>query len=63
VHGLDVEGLVARLSAKPRIRVEGGVYVGWIGGEGYELGSTKAGLAGAIRRMRELRWEALARAA
>ena len=63
VHGLDVEGLVARLSAKPRIRVEEGVYVGWIGEEGFELGSTAAGLAGAIRRMRELRWEALARAA
>ena len=57
VHRLNIPGLVARLSAKPCIRVEAGTFVGRFGNEEYELGSTEAGLARAIRRMSELRRE------
>ena len=57
VHQLDIVAIVARLSAKPIIRVESGVFVGKFGDQEYALGSTEAGVARAIRRMRELRWE------
>ena len=57
VHQLNILALVARLSAKPLIRVESGAYVGRFGDQEYALGSTEAGLARAIRRMSELRWE------
>ena len=46
-----------RLSAKSFIRVESGAFVGRLGGQECELGSTQAGLARAIRRMSELRRE------
>lgn len=55
VHRLNIRIIVARLSAKPFIRVESGCFVGGVDGEEYELGSTQAGLARAIRRIRELR--------
>jgi hypothetical protein len=45
-----------RLSARP-IFVESGSFVGRFGDQVYELGSTEAGLAQAIRRMRDLRRE------
>ena len=57
VHQLDIVAIVARLSAKPIIRLESGVFVGKFGDQEYALGSTEAGVARAIRRMRELRWE------
>ena len=57
VHQLNVLEIVARLSAKPVIRVESGVFVGRFGGEEYTLGPTEAGLALAIRRMSQLRRE------
>ena len=57
VHGLNVRALVARLSAKPFIRVESGAFVGRFGEEEYQLGSTEAGVARAIRRMSQLRRE------
>jgi hypothetical protein len=55
--------MVARLSAKPWIRVDSGTFVGRFGDQEYALGSTEAGLARAIRRMRELRREVLAKVA
>jgi hypothetical protein len=55
VHGLDIPALVARLSAKPRIRVQSGKYVVRIREEEYALGSTEGGLAQAIRRVSDLR--------
>jgi len=55
VHHLDIPTIVARLSAKPCIRVESGVFVGRFGDQEYGLGSTEAGLARAIRRMSALR--------
>jgi hypothetical protein len=57
VHRLNIRAIVARLSAKPLIRVESGTFVGWLGNREYVLGSTEAGLARAIRRMNELRRE------
>jgi hypothetical protein len=57
VHRLNISAVVARLSAKPFIRVESGVFVGRFVGQEFELGSTEAGLARAIRRMSELQRE------
>jgi hypothetical protein len=56
-HQLDIRAIVARLSEKPFIRVESGAFVGRFGDQEYELGSTEAGLARAIRRMSQLRRE------
>ena len=63
VHQLNIRAMVARLSAKPFIRVESGAFVGRFGDQEYALGSTEAGLARAIRRMSELRREMEADAA
>jgi hypothetical protein len=60
---LNIPAIVARLSAKPVIWVKAAAFVGRFGDEEYELGSTKAGLARAIRRMREQRREMLAEVA
>ena len=54
---MSIRAIVVRLSAKPLIRVESGTFVGYLGNQEYELVSTKAGLARAIRRMNELRRE------
>ena len=51
MHQLHIKAIVARLSAKPFIRVESGAFAGRLGDEEYELGSTEVGLAQAIRRM------------
>jgi hypothetical protein len=55
LHRLNIRAIVARLSAKPLIRVEAGIFVGCLGNREYVLGSTDAGLARAVRRMSELR--------
>jgi hypothetical protein len=57
VHHLNIPATVASLNAKPFIRVESGAFVGRFGDQEYALGSTEAGLAQAIRRMRALRRE------
>jgi hypothetical protein len=57
VHQLNIRAIVARLSAKPQIRVEAGSFVGRFGGQEYELGPAGAGPARAIGRMSELRRE------
>ena len=57
VHQLNIRAMVARLNAKPWIRVESGVFVGRFGDQEYVLGSTERGLARAIRRMSELQRE------
>jgi hypothetical protein len=63
VHQLNIRAIVVRLSRKPHIRVEAGAFVGRFGDREYELGSTEAGLALAIRRMSEVRREMEAEAA
>jgi hypothetical protein len=57
VHQLNLGAITARLSAKPFIKVESGSFVGRFGDQEYALGPTDAGVARAIRRMRELRRE------
>jgi hypothetical protein len=57
IHHLSIRAIVVRLSTKPIIRVESSSFVGRLGDQEYELGSTEAGLARAIRRMKELRRE------
>ncbi|MBZ5653279.1 MAG: hypothetical protein LAO18_22670 [Acidobacteriia bacterium] len=57
VHHLHIPAVVARLRAKPFIRVESGAFVGRFGDQEYALGSTDAGLVRAIRRMSELQRE------
>ena len=58
VHGLDVAELVARLNAKPRIRIELGAFVGEFDGDEHYLGAIAEGLACAVRRLRTMRAEA-----
>jgi hypothetical protein len=55
MHRLSIREIVARLSAKSRIRVESGSFVGRFGDEEYKLGPVGSGLAQAIRRMSEFR--------
>jgi len=57
MHQLNLGAIVARLSEKPRIRVDSGTFVGRFGDQEYELGPTEGRVAWAIRRMRELRLE------
>ncbi|MGA3028347.1 MAG: hypothetical protein ABSF98_26665 [Bryobacteraceae bacterium] len=59
VHQLDIPVLVARLSAKPFIRVESGLFIGSLRGEEYLLGTTQIGIARAVRKMTDIRREAL----
>jgi hypothetical protein len=57
LHQLNIRSIVARLSAKPLIRVESGSFIGRLADQEYELGSIDGGLARAIGRMSELRRE------
>jgi len=57
VHQLNIQVIVARLSAKPRIRVASGSFVARVDNQEYVLGSTEAGVAQAIRKMSQLRQE------
>ena len=57
MHQLNILAIVARLSAKPSIRVESSIFVGRFGDKEFELGSTKEGVARAIRRLSEFRRE------
>jgi len=62
-HVLNVPAVVARLSAKPSIRVEAGRFVGRLHDQEYTLGTIQAGVARAIRTMSALRREMLAEVA
>jgi hypothetical protein len=59
IHQLDIPALVARLSEKPSIRVESGVFVGRLANEVFVLGPAQIGIARAIHRMVEIRSEVL----
>ena len=48
-HGLDLRAVVARLNAKPTIRVEGGSFVGRYRDEEFLLGPLQIGLRSAVR--------------
>ena len=62
-HRLNVPAIVARLSAKPTIRVEAGSFIGRLHDREYTLGTTQAGVARAIRTISALRREMLAEVA
>lgn len=55
VHNLDIQGIVAGLNAKPRIRVISGKFIGSFQSELYVLGSTRADLAHVVQNMIKLR--------
>jgi hypothetical protein len=46
VHGLSIRAIVARLSARPLIRIESGIFMGYLGNQEYVLGSTEVGRRG-----------------
>ena len=55
VHGLDIHDIVRRLSHKPFIRVEAGMFVGYIDDEQYLLGTIRRGIAPAIQKIIKLK--------
>ena len=54
LHDLDIPAVVVRLSLKPFIRVETGMFIGCLEDQQYLLGTTKDGIASAVRRMTRL---------
>lgn len=50
VHDLDISTIVRRLNARPTIRVESGLFVGYLEGQRYVLGNTDAGIREAVRK-------------
>ena len=54
IHNLDLPNIVRRLSLKPVIRVESGVFVGYLEDQQYVLGKAAAGIAPAVRKMARL---------
>ena len=57
VHGLDIPEIVRRLNRKPIIRVEAGMFVGYIQDEQYVLGNIGNGIVSAVQKMIKLRME------
>src|SRR5260221_13358754 len=57
VHGLDIPEIVRRLSSKPIIRLETGLFVGYIEDEKYVLGTIGNGIVPAVQKMIRLRME------
>lgn len=43
-HDIDIPAIVRNLNAKPRIRIEAGVFVAYLEGERFEVGSVQSGL-------------------
>jgi len=54
LHNLDIPAIVARLNQKPFIRIETGMFIGYLEDQQYLLGMTEEGLASAVRRMTRL---------
>jgi hypothetical protein len=54
VHNLDIQYIVGRLSLKPRVRIQGGMFVAHLEGQQYLLGKISNGIAPAIRNMRKV---------
>ena len=54
MHNLDIPAIVARLNRKPLIRIETGMFIGYLEDQQYLLGMTEEGLASAVRRMTRL---------
>jgi hypothetical protein len=54
LHNLDIPAIVGRLNQKPLIRVETGMFIGYLEDQQYLLGTTEDGIASAVRRMSRL---------
>jgi len=54
LHKLDIPDIVWRLNLKPTIRVESGLFVGYLEDQQYVLGKTESGIAPAVRKMAKL---------
>jgi len=54
-HGLDIPALVARLNAKPIVRVESGAFVTALEGENLVLGPIQMGISRALHRASAVR--------
>lgn len=50
-HNLDIAAIVRRLNTRPAIRIEAGVFVGYLEDQQYLLGETQVGLPAAVRKM------------
>jgi hypothetical protein len=64
LHNLDIPAIVRRLNQKPFIRIETGMFIGYLDDQQYVLGITEEGIASAVRRMTRLceedrRWRSL----
>lgn len=51
VHDVDISAIVRRLSARPVIRVENGVFIGYLNDEQFALGRIDDGIARAVKKM------------
>lgn len=56
-HNLDLLAIVRRLNTKPVIRIEAGVFVGYLDHQQYWLGPTREGILPAMRKMVKLSTE------
>ncbi len=56
-HRLDIRVVVARLNAKPTIRIESGSFVGHYLGEAYTLGPVRIGVAAVVRQVLNVKRE------
>jgi hypothetical protein len=54
LHNLDIPAIVARLNQKPFIRIETGMFIGYLEDQQYMLGMTEEGIASAVRTMTRL---------
>jgi len=57
VHGLDIPEIVRKLNRKPIIRIEAGLFVGYIEHEQFVLGNIGNGIVPAVQKMIKLRME------
>jgi hypothetical protein len=54
LHNLDIQAIVRRLNLKPFIRIEIGMFIGYLEDQQYLLGMTEEGIANAVRKMTRL---------
>jgi hypothetical protein len=54
LHNLDIPAIVGRLNLKPFIRIETGMFIGYLEDQQYLLGMTKEGIVSAVRKMTRL---------
>jgi len=53
-HNLNIPAIVRRLNLKPMIKIESGMFVGYLEDQHYVLGKADAGITPAIRKMTKL---------